>query len=506
MKIAVIIPPVEDFYFTYHRFSYMGAVRITEILRKIGNHETEIINFPVMGRSQLALPRYLDYLKKYIIPGETGSCSFFSVFRRYGPDLPVCAEIIKKSSPDMIMFSLFAYCYAEPAVSLAEILRKKMPEIPLVCGGAGVSVFPGYFESFFDYVLEGEGEITIPPFLDRINNADKTCPPTGRHTENGEFELSVNIAASDRKSVSISALLSRGCNNRCRFCSNFITHGRNFRKVPLSSVKESLLSRKEIFNPHSGKKFYINFEDDNLLTDKDYFFEIIDIFTGFFSQFAAGDEKNIFFSAENGLDYTLLPESTCQKLIEKNFRQFNFTMGSLKSDIIRSENRSGNNSKLENLLIYLGKKSVPAVTYFIAGLKNDTPETVVDSLLFIARNPGISGISMFYAVPGLPDFSNPDYFRLKPPGLLRGSSAYPWNSSLTTSELITAFRISRTVNLFKKESLTEDEVRLKDAVIGGKKLMTLERKGKELSLIEPPEIDRKMESLFFSKYRCPAPM
>lgn len=56
---------------------------------------------------------------------------------------------------------------------------------------------------------------------------------TCRHTKEGDFSLSVNTAHSDRHSVNISALLSRGCNNRCRFCSNFITHGRDFRKTSI---------------------------------------------------------------------------------------------------------------------------------------------------------------------------------------------------------------------------------------------------------------------------------
>ena len=64
---------------------------------------------------------------------------------------------------------------------------------------------------------------------------------------------------------------------------------------------------------------------------------------------------------------------------------------------------------------------------------------------------------MFYSVPGLPDFSDTAYFRNIAPGLLRGSSAYPWNSSLSTEELITAFRISRTLNLFKKREKTIQE-------------------------------------------------
>ena len=89
----------------------------------------------------------------------------------------------------------------------------------------------------------------------------------------------------------------------------------NFRKVPPEAVRAELERKKDIFDLHRGKKYFINFEDDNLLIDKDYFFNIIDIFTDFFSEFT--ELNKILFSAENGLDYNLLTKDLCGKLIER---------------------------------------------------------------------------------------------------------------------------------------------------------------------------------------------
>ncbi len=510
MKAAVIIPPVEDFYFTHHRFAALGALRAAEIIESSGNIETETIIFPLRGKKQIPLPRYLEYLKPYLMEGETGSCSFFSVLRRYGPSLDECSRIIKKIQPDAVFFSLFAYCYAEPAVELAALLRKTMPGVPLIAGGAGISVYPEFFSPFFDSVLPGEGEIGLRKFiLDMKENNGRNIPVCSaadaggeecgkgiRHTEEGDFRLSVNTAKSDKFSVNISALLSRGCDKRCRFCSNFLTHGRDFRKVPPEAVRAELERKKNIFDLHRGKKYFINFEDDNLLIDKEYFFNIIDIFTDFFNEFTELDK--ILFSAENGLDYNLLTKDLCGKLIERNFRQFNFTLGSVSSSVISGEKREGSSRHLSELLKYIDSRSVPAVSYFIAGLKNDTPERVVESLVFIAENPGISGISMFYSVPGLPDFSDTAYFRNIAPGLLRGSSAYPWNRSLSTEELITAFRISRTLNLFKKREKTIQDSILVEKIKKEKKLYTQVKRNKKIMIARPPSINKKMEDLFFS--------
>ena len=559
MKAAVIIPPLEDFYFTAHRFSCLGAQRAAEIIESSGRIDTELIIFPLMEKQQIPLPGYQKYLKKFIMEGETGSCSFFSVFRRYGPDTEKCCTVLEKIKPDYVFFSLFAYCYAEPAVELADMLKKRMPETFLAAGGAGVSVYPEYFHPHFDAVLPGEGEIVLKEFITQLvrnkapengssgNNriieevsggacSDEGCSGKGkkavcsgdggyvadisqsnrdfgavkphrdggfcsyqyRHTMEGDFSLSVTTVRADSRSVNVSALLTRGCNKKCRFCSNFITHGREFRKTSYEDIKNELERKKALFTLHRDKKFFINFEDDNLLTDRDYFFNSIDIFTSFFRQFT--EEGKILLSAENGLDYTLLTEDLCGKLIDRNFRQFNFTLGSVSSDVLGGEKRSGSSRHLSQLLKYISSRSVPAVSYFIAGLGNDTPEKVIDSLLFIAENPGISGISMFYSVPGLPDFSDTAYFRKIPPGLLRGSAAYPWNNSLSTEEMITAFRISRTVNLFKKENPGETDTELIRKIRQEKKLLTLVRKNKKLEIKRPASIDRKMEELFFRSF------
>ena len=557
MKAAVIIPPIEDFYFTDHRFSCLGAYKAAEIIESSGGIETEVIIFPLMEKKQIALPQYQKYLKRHIIEGETGSCSFFSVFRRYGPDAGKCCEVLEKIKPDYVFFSLFAYCYAEPAIELADMLKTRMPEIILAAGGAGVSVFPDYFHPHFDAVLPGEGEIALKEYTEklvrdggfgsggfrpgerdggfrpgegdggfrpgegdggfrpgegdggfRLGEGDGGFRPgegdgnsgSGKksHTEEGDFSLSLGTAGADSRSLHISALLTRGCDKRCRFCSNFITHGRDFRKTPYEYIETGLEKKKDLFLPHRGKKFFINFEDDNLLTDKDYFFNVIDLFTSFFRQFT--EAENILLSAENGLDYNLLTEDLCGKLIDRNFRQFNFTLGSVSSDVISGEKRSGSSRHLSQLLKYISSRSVPAVSYFIAGLKNDTPEKVIDSLLFIAENPGISGISMFYSVPGLPDFSDTYYLREFPPGILRGSSAYPWNNSLSTEELITAFRISRTVNLFKKKGPDQTDAELIRKIRKDKKLFTIIKKNRKHEIVRPASINKKMEELFFSSF------
>lgn len=560
MKAAVIIPPIEDFYFSPRRFASLGTFRGTELLEEAG-FEISVFDFTKGKVSQIKLPECLGYLSDYIIPGEHGSCSFFSSYKRFGSDCPNCAEVVaeagvKEGGFDLVIISLFAFCYADTALQLGTELRKLClqgncnstkaytstgyaqwlkPYGKIGAAGAGISVFPNYFKGVFDFVIKGEAEIfsqwiknyiendpdsinSVKNFFLDLNKNSDFIFPVGRyaniHTVEGDFSPSVGIASADKKNVYISVILSRGCYRKCKFCSNFITHGRNFRKSSVLELEKALLKLKPALLVHKEKKIFINIEDDNLLFDKQWFLECLDVLKSFFSvklqvemkiESGVGDRAQLFFSAENGFDYSFFDDEMCKLLIDNyNFRQFNFTLASSDNKIAIAQGRNSDNEKLKKILEYLGKRKISAITYFIAGLDTDSPKKCVESLLYLDSLPSLAGISMFYAVPGLLGFTDLDFFSSPfSPILCRGSSAFPWNGSLSTKELITAFRLSRTSNFFKKTALmdnfrkmgTELECKLYSLIIKNKKLFTIVNN----SIEEVKNIDEKMVEMFFTK-------
>ena len=154
------------------------------------------------------------------------------------------------------------------------------------------------------------------------------------------------------------------------------------------------------------------------------------------------------FSAENGLDYTLISREELSKLINIGFRSFNFSMASCSPELLEAENRSIDRARLEELLEEVSSHSLTSTTYFICGFKGETRETVLNNLVYLHRLPTLTGISMFYPVPGLPGFGT-DLMSGFSPRLCAGSSAYPWNESLNTASMITAFRLARLSNMLK---------------------------------------------------------
>jgi len=445
----------------------MGCLSVKALLEQAG-HRVTLFNFPGESGSchTPPLPKELNYLKPWLIPDETGPVSWFRQRKHFGPPVEDCTERILNARPERVMLSCFAWCYAEEARRLASELKRRAPDLPLEIGGAGVSVNPEWFRrtGLFDEVRCGEAERNMADFPGM-----PAAPPavTPVLTRVGNY----------RGQPQFSTMLTRGCPYRCRFCANHLTHGREFRKIP----PEELLLRLE----KTGEEvFHLNLEDDNLLADRDYF-------TGFLDRFHTRYPRATL-SAENGLDYRRLTPPLLSRLIEGGFIRFNLSMASADSRILSGQNRSGGGDQLTEVLHLLKQKGIPAVTYFICGLEGDTVESVCRNLLFLAERPTEIGISPFYAVPGLPGFEHPGEKGLPEyPPLYCGSSVWPWNGNLTTGQLITAFRLSRFINLLKSPVRASWE-ELIDRTLENRRIHTVCGRAARRTIREVPHMDREM--------------
>ena len=434
MKAVIAVPPVCDFYFSPARASALGAEALRRVLIA---HDIDAVlyNFPILKKksAEIPLPAELSYLKEYIIPGEHGPLSFFTRYSRFGPAMKNCAETITSDNPDIVFIACFAWAYAGEALELAAAVKQISPGLHIAAGGAGVSVNPAYFENagVIDSVITGEAETAVPGFLQNRfgikTEALTNLPSPGFYWKQTGLSVKKNIRH-------VSAVLSRGCPKNCRFCSNHLVHGRKFRKASVEDIERGINEIPDDLNIH------LNFEDDNLLSDRDYFFGVLDIVKNRF--------PNASFSAENGLDYTLIDKNTVGELIACGFRSFNFSMASSDDRLLKQEHRASDLENLKAVIKTAGAAGAGCITYFICGLEGDTPYSTLNSLMLLHDLPSLTGISLFYPVPGLPGFS-PAALASLPPRLTAGSSARAWTGSLSTGQLITAFRLARLSNLLK---------------------------------------------------------
>ncbi len=504
MKVAIASPPVRDMYFTPGRSSALGMNTVAYLLRKTGYH-VYTLNCPLENPKGRSIPplEETDHLKPFILRGERGPVSFFTGYRRFGPDFKTCAERLLSQSRKLILISCFAWAYAEDTLELAAEIRKINSDVYIGIGGSGASSYPEYFlqKGDADFVIAGESEPAIQDLMNQLNrkkpdftkitncftNTGSTVVPPEKTESAGEKDMEFvwSITGESRNRIFISTSLSRGCPKRCRFCSNFITHGRVFRKVSPDKIRDGI---KRI---PRRKPVVLNFEDDNLTADPEYFFSILRMFTSAIPE--------ISFMAENGIDYTFLDASKVKKLAEFGLRQFNLSLGTIGRNTAVMEKRPLSLRKYESVIEEIDRHNLPVITYFICGLDGDTPESTAETLKYLSGINTAAGISPFYPVPGLPGFTDRRLFNRHTPSLCRGSSFYPWNGTLTTGQMVTAFRISRYINLSKRKNITAQEQSLLDKIRETGKLHTFIRDRKENIISPVPHTDNTITELFFGR-------
>jgi len=489
---------VRDFYFTPRRFSALGARTACSLLEAAG-HQVSHLNFPMLSRSgrSVSLPPELEHLRDLIAPLERGPLSFFTRYQHFGPSCAECADRVVATEPDLVLLSSFAFAYADQALELAGQIRQRRPGTTVVAGGAGASVLPEYYldadsggPSRVDLVLAGEAEAGLVDLVGRLTRGrsdlsgipglyragDGTSLPPPSRTESGDLQFVWSAALKTARRVHVSTSLSRGCPRTCRFCSNHLTHGRHFRTVPFERVAAGIEQLPQ------GLPIVLNFEDDNLLLAREYWLDIL--------RLCRERLPGVTFRAENGLDYGLLDEAVIDELIDVGMERFDLTLGSAASDVLRSEQRHGDLHRLARVVRRAADREVPVVTYFICGLQGDTVETVLETLLLLAELPTQVGISMFYAVPGLPGFTDLGLFERGCSSRCAGSSAWPWTGSLTSAQLVTAFRLARFVNLSRKETLSAEEGELLERCRREGRLYTWQ--GRDRRCVPAPGIDGDM--------------
>jgi hypothetical protein len=509
-RAVVAIPPISDFYFTPHRLSFLGARIVSKILAE-NNIKVDFLNFPLKNNhgKTIDLPPDISYLKNSIIPGETGKLSYFTKYQRFGPSPEECANAICSFKPSICFLSCFAYSYAKELIDIARDVKKLSPDIPVVVGGAGICAYPLYFirDSNIDFAIAGEAEASLRGFIAAMFKKDFSFEhvPNLFWKKNGqvlENRIKLNSTSLEIEPVIakvfetpnkayFSTSLTRGCAKGCKFCSNFLTHGKLFRAIPIDkfihTINEFMIDEKT-----QKKAVFFNFEDDNMLfSPPEYYLEVM--------QKIRSKYPGVRFLAENGIDYILLSPDLAGRLIAAGMSGFNFTVVSIKDEILASQNRKSSLSQFEEMVRFISHKGIPVLSYFICGLKGDTKQDVVNVLVYLNKLPTLVGISMFYGIPNIPDFTDMALFDNLAPCVSNGSSAYPWNKTLSTIELITAFRLSRYINLIKSDRKSDVELQLIEKVKREGKLFTFIKEKAGHKIAEVPEYDKEMVRMFLEK-------
>lgn len=190
----------------------------------------------------------------------------------------------------------FRHCCA-----IAKRIKELFPKIPVVLGGVHATIVGGdiilnSIHGLFDYVLEGEGEYSLPMLANSVLLSDKSKLSTidglcyyddNNVVRKNPRKLITNLdkiffpkrdairqpetSAHPEYGKDVTLITSRGCSHNCDFCcvSAFFNHSWRSR-----SIDNVLLEIEDIVKLY-GEKFFLHFIDDNFFVDAKRAYTII---------------------------------------------------------------------------------------------------------------------------------------------------------------------------------------------------------------------------------------
>ncbi len=473
MKLLLIQPPIQDFYDTDIRLQPIGLAFIKGAIRKhLPDVEVVIRDYHHgWGRKTIPVPKELAYLKPYYAHHDKSPFSVFHHYYHFGAGFD---EIVRDASalkPDLIgISSLFSPYYRE-ALRVARDLKEAL-NVPVLMGGSHVSAMPERMlsDAAVDFVIAGEGEKPMVEFLKSfLARKDFCAVPNLGWKRNGELvfnerqdnfeiedlpepdlsDLDIQNYLYEKKPLSF-VVTSRSCPHRCSFCSVHKTFGFRYRRQSVSKVLEGIQHRYA-----QGVRVF-DFEDDNLTFYKDEMKELCRRLIELFPK------KDVQFVAMNGISYLSLDSELMKLMREAGFTHLNLALVSSDITVRESTKRPHTIPKYLEVVKEAQSLGFHIVSYQILGLPNETLNSMIQTLVFNARQPVLMGASMFYMTPNSPiaqpfgEMSEENIFKSR-------LTAMAWETeSFKREDLFTLFITTRILNFLKgldvRKNMALDEV------------------------------------------------
>lgn len=233
-----------------------------------------------------------------------------------------------------------------------------------------------------DYFVLGEGEVTLPPFLEDLKKGNpKKIYKSNQWPDIKNTPLPCWELIDMKKYASMSIQFSRGCPFNCEFCDIVLLNGR----VPRTKSKEQILNELEVLYKR-GWRGNVFFVDDNFIGNKIRLKEEI-----LPSLIKWMEEKKYPFVFNTQLSINLADDKELMELMAK--AGFNTVFIGVESPEEESLKECGkfqniNRNLLESIKI-IQNNGLQVQAGFIIGFDKDTP-SIFDKMILFIQASGIS--------------------------------------------------------------------------------------------------------------------
>ncbi len=471
MRIALIQPPIEDFYNTTIRLQPIGLAYLKAVLKQNWPElEVKVMDFQQgWGKRSIPLPKELRFLRAFYQFPDVSPFSSFYHYYRFGAQPEQVLREVAAFNPDLIGIALLFTAYAPQALQLARLLKRHL-KVPILLGGSHVSAQAESLLAlpFVDFVIRGEGERPIVHFVEawlggkRFDRVPNLGFKKGNRWQLNAIEenfpvddlpfpdfsdLNLERYTFGRQKLSF-VISSRGCPYRCAFCSVHQTFGRQFRFRSVENILREVQLRVA-----QGVRV-IDFEDDNLTLNVKRFENLCQELTTHF----AGTPLR--FLAMNGISYFRLSPQTLDLMRAAGFTDLNLSLVSRDTKLLKQLKRPYNIQRFEQLVERAQQLGMQVVSYQILGLPGESVQSMVETMVYLTRLPVRIGVSPFYLTPEMSIASTAQQDARPSWVLGRLTTLGPTTQKRQT--LFTLFVIARVVNFLKGLKLDEAEVALSE--------------------------------------------
>ena len=471
VDILLIQPPIADFYLTAKRTIPYGLSSVAAAVSHKG-FSVAIVDAMATRKSRvIAWPEAMDELLPFYGRPDNSPFALFHQFRHYGYSLEHIGRQAKASGAFLVGIASLFTAYSDMALAVARVVKTSLPDGVVVLGGHHPTALPAAVmaEPAVDYIIRGEGEVGLPALAEALKLGGRLADVPGIvfRTADGRLHVSEPAVLEDLEQLpvpayglirrrfyqrsgrdSIVVTAGRGCPLACSYCATGAKSWMGFRKRSVAAVLREI--RAVCAERQVG---FIDFEDENLTMDRQWFLELMEGVRDIFGH-ALPELRSM-----NGLFPPTLTEAVMRAMKLTGFKTLNLSLGSADARQLKRFNRPDVRDAFDRALSYAQHEGLTAVGYVIVGAPDQDPLSSVDDLLFLARRPALAGVSVFYPAPG-----SADYGRCRRLGLLPASfagmrsSALPVDQRTSRTDSVTLLRLGRLLNFIKSLETAGDPI------------------------------------------------
>lgn len=317
------------------------------------------------------------------------------------------AKEIVRLSPEFVGISIMTGIQTRHSAELSKKIKEISPDLPIVWGGVHPSLLPEQClkENYIDYVVIGEGEITIVEFYKKLlsdknfntikglgykNNQKILINHDRDFIENlDDYRLDFSLIdinkylfklKNSQKAIAYKA--SRGCSFNCGFCYNKFFNKGKWRAWSVNAVVEDINFLKQNYGVNA-----IKFYDDNFFIDKQRAIEIL---------------KKIDLPTHTEIRIDMITDDLAKKLKDLKVSEFLIGIESGSNRILKLINKGYTVDKIREGVQILAKYDLYTTYSTIVGLPTETKDefdATLDLMCWVHKTHPRSGFTMGAYLP-----------------------------------------------------------------------------------------------------------